>query len=177
MVSDPRGQHLYQMFISNNKEVGAITTTADNSAFNPLFTLPVPKGEFGVTSSLVTEHALYFGVGRGLYRYEVKAEEENTAPVAIAGKDFTVKSNPESRGYDLNGLASQNADEYRWSIVSGKDDFWLQVQDRAVWVSNVYQPTARALIPGGKTGKVTYRLEVKNKQGETHYSDITVTVE
>lgn len=177
MVSDPAGQRVYQMFITDDKEVGAISTTADASTFDTLFTLPVPQGEYGVTSPLVKDKSLYFGVGRGLYRYAVTTEAEDGAPVAVAGKNFTVKRNAGSRGYDLNGLASQHADDYHWSIVSGKGDFWLQVQDRGEWVSNVYQPTARALIPANKTGKVTYRLEVKNKQGETHHSDITVTVE
>ncbi|MCK6896153.1 lytic polysaccharide monooxygenase [Enterobacter bugandensis] len=105
-----------------------------------------------------------------------KAEADSTAPEAKAGSDFTVYSNSESRGYDLNGSASVNAEKYQWTIVSGQDIGALQVANGGEWVSTVHAAKARALIKPGKIGKVTYRLTVTAKNGKTSTDDITVTV-
>ncbi|MGU3412109.1 lytic polysaccharide monooxygenase [Enterobacteriaceae bacterium C23F] len=107
---------------------------------------------------------------------KAKAEVDATKPEADAGRDFTVVSNKESRGYDLNGLASKNAESYKWTIVSGQDIAALQVADGGNWVQTVNAAKARALIKPGKVGKVTYRLTVTAKNGKTHSDDITVTV-
>ncbi|HHB1427537.1 TPA: lytic polysaccharide monooxygenase [Serratia odorifera] len=96
-------------------------------------------------------------------------------PVAVAGKDFTVKSSSASAGYLLDGSASKNADSYQWTIVKGAGDFWLQEKSGSPWVSAVNHVQARALIPANKIGQATYRLTV-SKNGKTAYDDITVTV-
>lgn len=102
-------------------------------------------------------------------------EKANDAPVAIAGSNFTVESNAQSRNYNLDGSASQNAKSYTWTIVSGKDVGALQKIDAGDWVSTVNTAKARALIKPGMTGKVTYRLTVKNGD-KSASNDITVTV-
>jgi predicted carbohydrate-binding protein with CBM5 and CBM33 domain len=107
---------------------------------------------------------------------KAKAEIDATKPEADAGQDFTVTSDKESRGYDLNGLASKNAESYKWTIVSGQDIAALQVANGGAWVQIVNAAKARALIKPGKVGKVTYRLTVTAKNGKTHTDDITVTV-
>lgn len=105
-----------------------------------------------------------------------KAEADLTVPQAAAGSDFTVTGNSESRGYDLNGSASKNAESYKWTIVSGTEIAALQTANGGSWVQTVNAAKARALIKPGKTGKVTYRLTVTAKNGKTHTDDITVTV-
>ncbi|MHA0276219.1 lytic polysaccharide monooxygenase [Enterobacter ludwigii] len=105
-----------------------------------------------------------------------KAEADSTAPEAKAGSDFTVISNSESRGYDLNGSASLRAEKYQWTIVSGQDIGALQIADKGDWVSTVHAAKARALIKPGKIGTVTYRLTVTAKNGKTSTDDIKVTV-
>lgn len=107
---------------------------------------------------------------------KAKAVVDSTLPVAVAGKDFKVVSKNVSAGYDLNGLASKNAEKFKWTIVSGADTFWLQKENASPWVKEVDQATARALIPANTTGKVTYRLTVTSKNGKTDSSDITVEV-
>jgi len=107
---------------------------------------------------------------------KAKAEIDATKPEANAGRDFTVSSNKESRGYDLNGLASKNAESYKWTIISGQDIAALQVANGGAWVQTVNAAKARALIKPGKVGKVTYRLTVTAKNGKTSTDDITVTV-
>lgn len=102
-------------------------------------------------------------------------EKAADAPVAIAGSHFTVQSNQESRGYDIDGSASQNAKDYSWTIVSGQDIGVLQTANGKPWETVVNQAKARALIKPGKVGKVTYRLTVKNGD-KSDTSDITVTV-
>lgn len=104
------------------------------------------------------------------------SEEEAQKPVAVAGDNFTVLARNVSAGYELNGLASQNAETFKWTIVKGQKHFWLQEAEGSEWVSEINQPKARALIPANTTGEVTYRLTVTNKNGQTDTSDITVTV-
>lgn len=107
---------------------------------------------------------------------KAQAEVDTTVPVAVAGKDFTVTSNSESRGYDLDGSASKNAVSYKWTIVSGQAIGTLQTANGQPWVNTVNAVKARAVIKPNTTGKVTYRLTVKDKNNKTDYSDITVTV-
>ncbi|MDO6405446.1 lytic polysaccharide monooxygenase [Pantoea phytobeneficialis] len=102
-------------------------------------------------------------------------EKATNAPVAVAGTNFTVESNKESRNYPLDGSASKNADTYKWTIVSGHDIGAMQTLDNGAWVQSVSTAKARALIKPGTSGKVTYRLTVK-KGDKTDSSDITVTV-
>lgn len=108
---------------------------------------------------------------------ELKEDGNVGHPVAVAGEDRVVSATGDtSRAYELDGSASQNAVSWRWTISKGADKFWLQEKHAGPWVRSVSGVKARALIPANTDGEVTYRLTVKNKNGEEAFSDITVKV-
>ncbi|HHB1427563.1 TPA: lytic polysaccharide monooxygenase [Serratia odorifera] len=122
----------------------------------------------------------YYGVytkGNASYSYALYLEEatDNT-PSVNAGKDIVITGTADtSRAYALNAT-TKNAVSYQWTIVSGQGTFWLQEKQGGGWVSTVNALQARALVPANKTGEATYRLTVKNKEGDTASDDVKVTV-
>ncbi|QGH61980.1 lytic polysaccharide monooxygenase [Serratia proteamaculans] len=133
----------------------------------------VAGSDFDVKVRLTVENSK--GTNSKDITMKAKKQGDINLPVAVAGKDFKVEEQAVSAGYALDGSASKNADSYKWTIVKGAGDFWLQEKGGNPWVSVVNDVKARALIPAGKTGQVTYRLTVA-KNGKTSSDDITVTV-
>jgi len=162
----------YQWEVLSNKN--KVTLTGANSSKAHIRLNTAASSDFGVDVRLTVSNAK--GKDSKTVRLEAKKPAEAVAPVAVAGHDFTVNANSQSRGYDLDGSLSKNAQRYKWTIVSGADIGALQAANGAPWVQSVDAAKARALIKPGKSGKVTYRLTVTAKDGKTHTDDITVTV-
>lgn len=106
------------------------------------------------------------------------SQPQDVLPVAVAGANFTVTGTSDaSRAYALDGSASKNAVKYKWDMVKGGGDFYLQNAEGGQWQWVVNTAKARALIPMNKSGEVTYRLTVWDKNEREASSLITVTVE
>ncbi|NMP25630.1 DUF3472 domain-containing protein [Rahnella sp. SAP-1] len=97
-------------------------------------------------------------------------------PVAVVPADFTVTQSSSSAGYPLDGSDSKNAQSYSWKIVQGAGDFWLQEKQGGIWLREVKQAKARALVPANKVGTAVYELTVTGKDGTQDARRVTVTV-
>ena len=94
-------------------------------------------------------------------------------PVAVAGEDFSLASNPGyAKNHQLDASASRNATGYLWQVIDGAQPFWLSDKPGGGWYKHSRVPQPQAVIPENAEGKATYRLtafgpDLNDKK--THY--------
>ncbi|MCG5130324.1 M60 family metallopeptidase [Enterobacter mori] len=109
-----------------------------------------------------------------LYDY---SHREETTPVADAGKDIeVVATNNWAFAYKLDGSHSQNAVNYKWTLVQRDSQFKLRKDSTSANTQEVNNISAEAIVPAKTTGEAIYQLTVTGKGVKTATDTVKVTV-